>query len=260
MPASDLKLFAAFHKPFPQPKAEYIISIKGGNALGNTITDMAGDDTGLSISSLNATFSELTILYWIWKNGNRDGLKYWGLVHYRRYFCLDKGFGNFTRKKIYNFPESAVHLNDVVTDKLYNKLHQSLQTHDVVMPRRMHNYKKRGAYKSITQLYKEKHEGADWELMLEIIKERHPSYIKSFSFFDKNQMSYFNMMIAPWPIWDEYLSWLFDILFEVEKRVEKKTNAYQARLPGFISERLLNFFVHHHGYKIAHFPIAAFDK
>ncbi|BCK75075.1 hypothetical protein AA0242T_1447 [Acetobacter aceti NRIC 0242] len=53
-------------------------------AVAKTATSCQGDDTGDNISDLNKHFSELTVLYWAWKN---DLPSYFiSLVHYRRYF------------------------------------------------------------------------------------------------------------------------------------------------------------------------------
>jgi len=48
-----------------------------------------------------------------------------------------------------------------------------------------------------------------------------------------------NMVITSKTLYDEYCSWLFDILFEVEKRTNiENYDDYQKRVFGFLSERL----------------------
>ena len=54
----------------------------------------------------------------------------------------------------------------------------------------------------------------------------------------------FNMLIAKEVIFDEYTSWLIDVLSEVEKRVDiTDYTPYEKRIFGFISELLLDVWV-----------------
>ena len=46
-----------------------------------------GDDSGISISDKNLYYSELTGIYWVWKNTKQDIT---GCCHYRRYFSAQK--------------------------------------------------------------------------------------------------------------------------------------------------------------------------
>lgn len=48
-----------------------------------------------------------------------------------------------------------------------------------------------------------------------------------------------------WDLFDNYCSWLFDILFECEKRINIESyTVLQARIWGYMSERLLNVWIH----------------
>jgi hypothetical protein len=46
------------------------------------------------------------------------------------------------------------------------------------------------------------------------------------------------------PLFDAYCAWLFDILFELEKRLDISTYSdYDKRVFGFVSERLLDVYL-----------------
>ena len=54
----------------------------------------------------------------------------------------------------------------------------------------------------------------------------------------------FNMMIMKREIFDDYCTWLFDILSELENRLDISAYSdYNKRIYGFISERLLDVFL-----------------
>jgi hypothetical protein len=254
-----LLLFTAFHKAFPVPAADFVYPVKAGKALSDGLPDMTGDNTGENISELNTYYAELTVIYWIWKNFDRNLEKYWGINHYRRYFCLDPVF-SLKKRKVYNFSEAGNSLNKVLTKRLYTRLLRDLEEFDVILPRQMHCFKKRGRVKSIARHYAEEHNNADWEITLQVIREKYPEYEKSFVVFDGSKMSFFNMMVTSWAVWDHYLQWLFDILFEVDKRIVRPEDAYQCRVFGFLSERLINLFVYHNNYSVKYYPVAAFNK
>lgn len=80
--------------------------------------------------------------------------------------------------------------------------------------------------------------------MREIVFEKFPEYIFEFDkFISQNKISPCNMFIAKKDIFDEYSKWLFEILFEVEKKIEISTDTYKARVFGFMGEYLLNVYL-----------------
>ena len=253
-------MFSVYHQPFIIPAAHYVQPIHAGKAISKIDLGLQGDDTGNHISGKNGSYSELTVLYWIWKNWDRSKFPYWGLVHYRRYFCKDVFPGGLTNKRIYHYAATQTEVDKVINDSLHQKLFNSLQQNDVVLPKLMYSYRKKGVIKSIEEHYKATHIAAHWDVMITVLKELYPQYTESLHFFQQSKMSYFNMMIAPWAVWDAYLEWLFSILFEVEKRIGKVEDPYQARVLGFLSERMINLFVYHQQYKIAYYPVAVFGQ
>jgi len=54
-----------------------------GNALQAAGVGFIGDDSGQNISARNPYYSELTGIYWAWKNTRQDVV---GSCHYRRFF------------------------------------------------------------------------------------------------------------------------------------------------------------------------------
>ncbi|HVK97978.1 MAG TPA: DUF4422 domain-containing protein [Flavisolibacter sp.] len=261
MTSKELFLFASYHKNFPVPKASYVCPIHAGKAISKTSLPFEGDNTGDHISHLNEFYSELTVIYWVWKNFNREYVKYWGIVHYRRFFCNDTFIGRIKKKSIYSYAATQQALDAVLNDTLEQSFLEDFKEYDVILQRPMYVYKKKGIIKSINQHYGDEHFASDWKVTQDILLEKYPEYKKSIHFFDQPKMSFFNMMMAPWHVWDDYLEWLFDILFEVDKQIQKAEDPYQRRVMGYLSERLINlYFFHNSQYKIKYYPIASFEK
>ena len=79
--------------------------------------------------------------------------------------------------------------------------------------------------------------------------------------FDKiangRKLYLYNMFISRKEIFDEYYKWLFDILFELEKRVNiSNYTDYDKRIFGFLSERLLSVWLEKNNHlKIKEMPV-----
>ena len=70
-----------------------------------------------------------------------------------------------------------------------------------------------------------------------------------------------NMLIARREIVDEYCGWLFNVLFEAEKRLDMSTySANDWRVFGFLGERLLDVWVETKGLQIAEVPMINLDR
>ena len=87
--SNNVKIFVCYHKNTPIYKSECIIPIHVGKANTELELDMIKDNTGDNISERNASWCELTALYWIWKNVQAD---YYGLFHYRRFLNFKNNF------------------------------------------------------------------------------------------------------------------------------------------------------------------------
>ena len=241
---SNIKIFICAHKDVSLPQHLYFLPIQAGAALRDHIDGYQPDDEGDNISIKNPHFCELTCHYWAWKNLKNVDIV--GLNHYRRYF-------DFTRK----WPQFSADKHFIATkdflkqDYYFPDLEKLLHKYDIILPIARH------WRVSNTQQYSEYHIAKDWEMLRQIIKERSPQYIPAFEkTMDHSNISVgYNMFITHWEHFNDYSEWLFDILFEVERRVPPIDDPIQSRIYGYMSERLINVFCDHHHLRIKHIPL-----
>lgn len=90
--------------------------------------------------------------------------------------------------------------------------------------------------------YKHTHDLEHLELTREILRKQCPEYVEVFDKVMKHTSAHmFNMMIMKREVLDQYCSWLFPILFALEKEIDvKNMPAFDARLFGRVSELLLD--------------------
>lgn len=215
-------IIVATHKSYWMPSDEIYLPVHVGaegkiDEYGNPLDlGYVKDNIGDNISSKNKNYCELTGLYWAWKN--LDSV-YIGLAHYRRHFTL-KNKGNkwdrpITKKEL----ESLLSKTDVILPKKRNYFIES-------------NYGQ----------YVHAHHEIDLKTTRQIIAESYPQYLPSYDKSMKRTYGHrFNMFIMKRDKFNAYCEWLFDILFELERRLDiSDYSDYDARVFGFVSERLLD--------------------
>jgi len=189
-------------------KDDWCIDVQAGKALTEKRVAALSDDTGFSISQKNQQFAEMTVTYWLWKNESKA--RYKGLCHYRRKFDLSKN-------DIQNIINEDV---DVV----------------LTMPRVVFPSVKEYFYE--TPVTKE-----GFQLLLDVIDEVKPEYYQfAVEYFDGNCYFPNNMAVAKAEIFDEYCKWIFDILFELEKRYSGVLTNCQKRYIAYSAELLTSLF------------------
>ena len=226
-----IELFVATHKAALFPQNEIYKPIHVGKALSGLELNIARDDVRDHISDLNPNFCELTALYWMWKNSDAEIL---GLVHYRRFFT-----GSFPFQNISILQASDLHfktgVNIILAKKIYfAKIIDPLLKFDL-----LNHY-------SVYEQFCLGHFSKDWDAVRDVIYELYPEYLKSFYHVSDSKygLSLFNMFVADREFVNHYCEWLFKILFKLKEQVDiSKYDTYQARLFGFLSERLLNIYV-----------------
>jgi len=235
-------ILVCYHKESKVFVSDIHIPIQVGAALTPMRMDMLHDNDGDNISDMNQSYCELTALYWAWKNGNSDD-ELWGLEHYRRFFSNDTLFGS---SLIYKKEDDFRPLQE-------SKLKSILDKYDIVLS------KPETLPIRLFDDYAMKHERKDIDALRSVIEELYPQSVASFDYVMKgnNKLSPYNMFVTKREVLDEYCSWLFAILFELQRRLDISTySMYQQRIYGFMAERLLNVFVHYKQLNVRYLPTA----
>ena len=210
----ETKVLIACHKEVEVSKDDLYLPLQVG-AFQKESIGFQRDDEGENISDLNPYYSELTGLYWAWKNTNYD---YLGLCHYRRYFSTNpkkKGF------------DGVLELEEA----------ESLFTHFKVILPKKRKYYVETLYSHYANTMNETH-------LIEtrkIIEQNNPEYLDIYDETLKQTSGYmFNMFIMPREYVDAYCAWLFPILEELLKRIGKDGTDFENRYCGRVAERLFN--------------------
>lgn len=213
----NVKILVATHKKYQMPDDSMYVPIHVGAEGKDLDLGYIKDNVGENISQKNFSFCELTGLYWAWKNLDTD---YIGLAHYRRHFSLSKKSDN--------------PFDNVMTSE---ELDDLLQKYKIILPKKRRYY-----IETLYSHYAHTHYAEHLDITRKIIQKKYPEYLSSFDKIVKQTSGYmFNMMILPRKWMDDYCSWLFDILFELEKNIDQpELSAFQGRFYGRVSEIIFN--------------------
>ena len=212
----SVKIYTMTHKKFDVPNDPMYVPLQVG-AEGKEPLGYVRDNTGENISALNCYYSELTGVYWIWKNDTESDIV--GVCHYRRYLLNEKGV-MFRKEEI----EKLLSEYDCLTSRLL--------TLDF----------------SYHYGFSDNHNVRDLDVTGEVIREKYPEDYPLFEKLVHENHTYFgNICVMKKPLFDAYCAWLFDIFAEVRKRIDIDSyDSYHKRVFGFISEFLLYVWVTKH--------------
>ncbi|MCW3763738.1 DUF4422 domain-containing protein [Weissella confusa] len=220
-----MTMYVITHKEFDYPISKsYVPLLVGANKNKNPRGYLA-DNTGENISNKNPNYSELTGLYWLWKNQSDRNI---GISHYRRYFSKCTSNSMLYYRTLLSGAPIPINVS---------RLDNYLKAYDWVVPT-PETVEEGSMEKHFIHCHNEK----DLIVTRKVIEELYPEYISSFdNFMHGDKASFLNMFYTSKDQMDNYCEWLFKILFEVEKRVDiTDYDPYQKRLFGFLSERLFN--------------------
>ena len=229
-----LDIFILGYKAF-EPKVSHPVYtiVDGGEEEFTSALPKLNDTEGDTISHLNGFYSELTRIYWIWKNYPIK--EYIGFCHYRRYF---------------RFFDEIPNMDEIFKD------------YDIILP---------SSYgcSSVIKQYQNSHNVQDYKVALAIIKKYYPDYYQTALEFSVHSKEFYinNCFIMKREMFFKYCEFIFPILEkylhyigatsmeDVEKHVtENKENYlktqspnnqiwYQCRIGGFLAERLFSIWL-----------------
>ncbi len=213
---------------------EWITPIQVGAVLSPRRVANILDCDGENISAKNGNYSELTALYWIWKNrllcladgigghpsdgqgsasSGSAGNEYYGLSHYRRIL-------EFTEDDVLRLVDNGV---------------------DVVLPYPM-------PYEpDIEEHHRRYLKEEDWKAVRRAVWELQPEYSKAFpSVLEQKYLYNYNIILARKEVLAEYCEWLFPILSRVEELSVPRGADRADRYIGYIAETLETLYFMYH--------------
>lgn len=232
----NARIYVVAHKPYRIPQDQLYTPIGVGSAAQSR-TYAVTDVTGKSITEKNAHYCELTALYWLWKNAHDDVI---GLAHYRRHFAGKRlGLDRWQR---------------VLTS---GQLEKAMKDAPVILPKPRHYL-----IETNWSQYANAHHESDLVKTRECIEKLCPDYLTAFDAVMRRTTGHrFNMFIMQKDLLDRYCEWLFSLLFALEDKLDLTDySAYDARVYGFIGERLLDVWVEKNGVRYRELPVVYMEK
>ena len=236
----DIVIAVATHKAYRMPTDPVYMPLHVGKALHPELDlGFAGDDTGDNISELNASYSELTGLYWLWKNCDAT---YKGLAHYRRHFGTPDAVKRLTERD--RFARIAT----------YGDIAPLAERAGIIVPRKRHYY-----IETIRSHYAHTFDGYQLDVTRSVLESMHPECMPAFDAVMNSRSAHlFNMFVMRADLFDEYCAWLFPVLEQlVGQMPPQQYDVFNARYPGRISEMLLDVWLLTTGYRYEELPVVS---
>lgn len=235
-----LAIFISCSAPNDKPYFPFLYNIYAGSAVhNNNISGMLSDNLGENISKKNPYYCELTVQYYAWKNSDAD---YLGFFHSRRYMSfnqqnlVDKVYSKRCLPKAYCVEKLPT--RKLLEKHGYNeqKILSLLENYPIIsaLPENMaETAYKRFVRTQINGKY-------ELELIEKKLKISYPEFLPAFDEYMKSKYLYFcNMFIMRKDIFNQYCSWIFDILNYIDENLSERLE----RDDGMMGEQLLGVFM-----------------
>jgi len=217
------------------------VDVYCGAALGRGKDDtILGDDVGENISLMKPWMSELTVMYWAWKNVEAD---YYGLCHYHRYMAFghtdfpEDQFGNVYIERLGSEAEERLGL---LNERLQRKIITSYDFCYTDFDVRTAGY--RNVYEQFAEVPVPEH---DWGRAIDILREFYPDDEKYVSEYLEGVHFYPCLMfVMKKEIFQAWCEWVFPYLFYLKDQISMENySEEQCRFVAHVGERLLGVFL-----------------
>lgn len=236
-----LKILICYYDSYGFPPLDdgILLPVQAGKAISDRDLHIQGDNevNGQpcdNISDKNPTYSELTALYWAWKNLKKlyPDVKYVGWTHYRRFFAFNdkRYFESLIAKPAEEIKKYRVNSQEII---------KILECGIIVAKRDS----------ILTPLYIDYckiHFSDDYRTLRDVIQKKFPDYYDDFiNVMERNnKISLYCMFMMKYDDFVKYCEWLFSVLAETEPLIPfQYYSPYQKRVFAFMAERLLNVYI-----------------
>ena len=249
MSVLNIKILVAHRELRGVVKNSILCPIQTGCANATTLLpDMLRDNEGENISKDNPRYCELTAHYWAWKNQDKlENPDYVGLMHNRRHFIFDENLPIPSIKATW-LPGSSFYIYPPITNDYLNhvsedKIKPYFPQYDCMVIKGY--YEPEVSFgKRITKSFGLENPEI-FNVLVDIIQKKYPTYYAELKDFLQGNKQYLcNMFVMKKELFDEYSSFLFGVLSEVDKRVDSaRFTGSKLRFLGYLGEYLLTLFI-----------------
>ncbi|XWO13611.1 DUF4422 domain-containing protein [Candidatus Hepatincola sp. Pdp] len=254
--SKKLKILVGYHKRSAIFHNEVMLPILLGSALQPSLVKQffkqaLSDEAGENISHKNPYYSELTALYWAWKNLKKlNNPDYIGFMHYRRFLQIDSDETLGISTLMFNLDSYTNKIKKLIKNKvdLIIPQKEDILCEWVMTPQTIKKLGM-GTVMSMEEHYKFSHIAEDFDKTFQILKKIYPKIFEVANISRKATSAYFcNIFITKRQIFEDMMSFVFTILFELEKQRNNWQDKvyqdnYQKRVAGFIAERLISIYI-----------------
>lgn len=209
---------------------------------------MLGDDTGDNISNKKDYYSELTVMYWAWKNIHAD---YYGLCHYRRYLSFSS--------EHFSVEENSLICPTVIEENLTDESQKKYCLYDNVISKELtlkdgiicdyiditklnnpFGKKAKSIYERCLMCEGYKFTECSVNALFDIIKKEKTEFYEFFvEYMNGKDYIGYNCFILKKSIFQELSEFVFDVLFKLESVLTDKLE----RSIGYLGEILIGAYL-----------------